>query len=370
MNSAADRPRERVLAVSVHRGADDRVAAEYSLEELRDLIATAGGEYCGAVVFRRERFDPAGIIGTGQISELAAEAERLDAATLVFDINDIRPVQYRNLEEATQRKILSRCDVILDIFAMRASSAEAKIQVELAALNNMLPRIRGRGLELSRLGGGIGTRGPGETQLETDRRHIFRRIHALEKKLTHIEQTRSTKRKSRSDAVTVAVAGYTNAGKSTLINRIAKKQLLAENRLFATLDSYTRSAWLAPGVSVLLTDTVGFIRNLPASLVKAFRSTFEEIVRSEIIIHVVDIAAHDWKGNITVVNAELDNLGAAADILFFNKADAAPEQAIAEARMLYPDAIFGSARTGEGLDSLKSTLTDRAISPQKTKPES
>jgi len=283
----------------------------------------------------------------------------------------------RNLESRLPGiKVLDRTGLILDIFAKHAQTAESRLMVEVAQMQYMMPRLTRAWAHLSRQAGtgggtpGIGMRGPGETQLETDRRHIFRRIHALEKKLTHIEQTRSTKRKSRSDAVTVAVAGYTNAGKSTLINRIAKKQLLAENRLFATLDSYTRSAWLAPGVSVLLTDTVGFIRNLPASLVKAFRSTFEEIVRSEFIIHVVDIAAHDWKGNITVVNAELDHLGASADILFFNKADAAPEQAIAEARMLYPDAIFGSARTGEGLDSLKSTLTDRAISPQKTKPES
>jgi GTP-binding protein HflX len=261
----------------------------------------------------------------------------------------------RNLEESLKCRILGRTEIILDIFARRAKSAESKIQVELAQLRYTLPRLKGLGGVLSKLGGGIGTRGPGEKMIETDRRHILRRITVLKKKLEKITRHRRLVRKSRSGQVRGAVVGYTNAGKSTLINFLARDDLFVEDRLFATLDAYTRSVFIGDGRKVLLTDTVGFIRNLPANLVESFKSTLEEISEADFIIHVVDGASPDIAGSIETVNRELAALGVMEKpvIIYFNKIDGVADADRVRSFMLkYPGSVAGSALTGEGLDLL------------------
>lgn len=349
--------REKLILAGIISSNDGKSAAGYSLDELRELVATAGGTAVGSHIIKKTVIDPSCIIGSGRLESLKFEAEELGAAGIVFDVNNIRPVQYNNLEKLTGLKILSRCDVILDIFALRASSAEAKIQVELAQLTNMLPRLRGQGVDLSRLGGGIGTRGPGETKLETDRRHIQRRIHRLNSDLKKIEKTRSVKRKSRSSKPKIAVAGYTNAGKSSLVSLLSKKDLFAENRLFATLDSFTREVYISPELTVLMTDTVGFIRNLPASLVKAFRSTFEEISFSDLIIHVVDSSNPNYAECVRTVDDELSEIGCSAEkIIFFNKTDAASADLIQDIKSGFPDALYGSVKDKSGIDLLKNRI--------------
>jgi len=349
--------KENIILVGLIGVSDEKTGAEYSISELAELVKTTGGEVVSSFIIKKQSIDPAHIIGSGWLETIKKEAEEKSADAVVFDINNIKAVQYNNIEKYLDIKVLSRCDVILDIFALRASSAEAKIQVELAQLNNMLPRIRGKGLVLSRLGGGIGTRGPGETKLETDRRHIQRKIHKLNESLKAIEKTRSLKRRSRENAVKIAVVGYTNAGKSSLVSLLSKKNLFIENRLFATLDSFTREVFISENHKVLLTDTVGFIRNLPATLVKAFRSTFEEIVFSDMVIHLIDASNPNYKECIKTVDDELAEIGYTGKVLkVFNKIDLADGEHLHNISAEYPGSVFCSVKEKKGMDDIKNAI--------------
>jgi GTP-binding protein HflX len=307
-------------------------------------------------IVTRDAIDASYIIGKGYLEEISGMIGGMNIRLVVFDLNNIRPAQVRNLEDRLKCRVVGRTEIIMDIFARRARSAESKIQVEMAQLKYILPRLKGLGGVLSRLGGGIGTRGPGEKMLETDRRHVLRRIKTLKQKLDSIKKHRVTARKGRSGEIIAAVVGYTNAGKSTMINGLAKDDLFVENRLFATLDSYTRTVYLAAGKKCLMVDTVGFIRNLPSSLIESFRSTIEEIQEADFLVHVVDISSPDMDSNIQTVNKELYELGCAEKkaVLFFNKADlVADEAVINRVRNNYPGAVIGAAGRREGLNELK-----------------
>lgn len=352
---------ERAYCISLRNHNQHVKDAEYSLDELKMLIKTAGGIIVGSKVVRRDRLDPAYIVGKGFLEKLRAIITDNDIKLLVFDLNNLKPAQVRNLEEVLKCRVIGRTEVILDIFARRARSSEARIQVELAQLKYILPRLKGLGGALSRLGGGIGTRGPGEKMLETDRRHIQKRISALNKKLDKIASHRQLIRKNRSSEILGAVVGYTNAGKSTLINQLAKDDLFVENRLFATLDAFTREVYVEPGNKVLLTDTVGFIRNLPVDLIQSFKSTLEEINNADFLIHVIDINSPDIEETIATVEKELVKLGSNGkpEIIFFNKADLVKSDDIIQGiAHKYDNCIVGSVYTGLGIDALIKSIRD------------
>ncbi|MBP7582542.1 MAG: GTPase HflX [Spirochaetes bacterium] len=364
-------PDERALLVALKIGAQRQEEVRESLEELKLLVKTAGALVVDALVFSRESPDPASAVGKGQLEQVRALVGSKDIRLVVFDLNSMKPNQVRNLEETLKCRVLGRTEIILDIFARRARSAESKIQVELAQLRYTLPRLKGLGGVLSRLGGGIGTRGPGEKMIETDRRHILRRITVLKKKLEKITRHRRLVRTSRSGQVLGAVVGYTNAGKSTLINLLARDDLFVEDRLFATLDAYTRSVFLDDERKVLLTDTVGFIRNLPANLVESFNSTLEEISGADFIIHVVDSCSSDIEGSIETVNRELASLESLRKpvLLFFNKMDAVRDMdSVRRAMAGHQGAVSGSSLRGDGIDVLKAELMrlhDEFASPER-----
>jgi GTPase len=360
--------REKIVLVGVTIPPDTPDDTEAGLDELSALIDTAGAEEVGRLVQRRAAPDPPTFVGKGKAEELRELALATDCDTVVFD-NDLTPAQQFNLEKLLGRTAIDRTAVILDIFAQNASSVEGKAQVELAQLQYRLPRLRGRGKALSQQAGGmsaggarIGTRGPGETQLETDRRRLVRRIHRLEAELREIGQHRDTQRKARrrSRQHQVAIVGYTNAGKSTLLNRLTDAGVLVEDRLFATLDATTRRLELPGGEAVLCTDTVGFIRKLPHQLVQAFHSTLQVAADADLLVHVVDAAAPDPAGNIEAVRTVLAEIGAAdvPELLAFNKSDLAPAEAkrLAGAR---EGSVAFSAMSGEGVDELLRTIGDR-----------
>jgi GTP-binding protein HflX len=353
--------RERIILVGVTVPPVHEDDTERSLDELSQLVDTAGADEVARVVQHRRSLEPATFIGKGKAAELRDLADDLDADTVVFD-NDLTPAQQFNLEKLLGRTALDRTAVILDIFAQNAHSQEGKAQVELAQLRYRLPRLRGRGNVLSQQGGGIGTRGPGETQLEVDRRRLVRRVHKLEGDLRDIARHRDTQRKSRrrSRLRTVAIVGYTNAGKSTLLNRLTDAGVLVEDRLFATLDATTRRLDLPGGEPVLVTDTVGFVRKLPHQLVEAFRSTLDVVVDADLLVHVVDASAPDPREEIEAVHAVLSEIGASSrpELLAFNKSD----QARATAERLasaHSGSIAFSARTGAGIDDLLTAIADR-----------
>ena len=337
--------------------------AEWSLDELEALADTAGAEAVDRVVQRRDSPDPATYLGKGKAKEVVDIAATLNADMVIFD-DELTPAQGRNLEEVAgvnplaERglKIIDRTGLILDIFAQHARSAEGKLQVELAQLNYRLPRLRGWGDVLSRLGGGIGTRGPGETALESERRAILRRIQRVKKDLEELTRTRRLKRKQRKRTAVpvVALVGYTNAGKSTLLRRLTDATVLVEDRLFSTLDPTTRRLELAPGRVVLLTDTVGFVRKLPHQLVEAFRSTLEEVLEATLLLHVVDASGTDPHRQIDAVNAVLKDIGAVdkPTIIAMNKLDKLDADDITVLRAKFPDAVFCSAAKGEGIDAV------------------
>ena len=342
--------------------------AEWSLEELEALADTAGADALDTVIQRRDNPHPATYIGRGKVQEVVATANALDADMLIFD-DELTPAQGRNLEEIAgvnplaERglKIIDRTGLILDIFAQHARSAEGKLQVELAQLNYRLPRLRGWGDALSRLGGGIGTRrGPGETQMEVDRRAIVRRIQRVKKDLVDLERTREIKRKQRAKTQTpvVALVGYTNAGKSTLLKRLTDAGVLIEDRLFSTLDPTTRRLDLPHSSSVLLTDTVGFVRKLPHELVEAFRSTLEEVLEATSLLHVVD-ASRDPERQIAAVESVLAEIGAGGrpTLLVMNKIDLLDEVELDKLKGRFPDAAFCSAEHGLGIDDLLEALS-------------
>ncbi len=354
--SSAD---ERALLVAIHLHGHDEDLVVQSLDELSMLVNTAGAMIVESLIIKRKELDAAHLIGKGQMERITALIAEKNIRLVVFDQNAVKPAQIRNLETIFKCRVVGRTEVILDIFARRARSAESKIQVELAQLRYILPRLKGLGGVLSRLGGGIGTRGPGEKMLETDRRHILRRIAKLNDRLEGITEHRRLIRTGRSGQVRGAVVGYTNAGKSTLLNLLARDDLFVEDRLFATLDAYTRVVYLEKGKKALLTDTVGFINNLPANIVESFKSTLEEIRNAHFIIHVIDITAQNLSQNIRTVEKELAALECAdvPTVLFFNKCDrAASIELINAVRNRYPSGIAGSAITGEGIDRLKNVI--------------
>jgi GTP-binding protein HflX len=352
--------RERIVLVGVIGSGSSAEQVEADLDELAFLVDTAGADVVGRVTQRREHPDPATFVGRGKARELAELSLEVDADTVVFD-EELSPAQQRNLQGILGRTAIDRTAVILDIFAQNARSPEGKAQVELALLRYRLPRLRGRGRELSQQAGGIGTRGPGETQLEVDRRRLLQRMHRLEADLRQVDRTRSLQRRSRARGRhrEVTLVGYTNAGKSTLLNRLTDAGVLAENRLFSTLDPRTRQFALPGGETVLVTDTVGFIRKLPHQLVEAFRSTLVSVGISDLIVHVVDGAAADPEAQMAAVRAVLADIGAGdtPELLVVNKVDRAPNDARLLAKQENAAAI--SAVTGEGMDEFIRVISDR-----------
>lgn len=349
--------RQARQALQARHNADEHLVpftAEESLAELRELAVSAGAEVAGEFLQKRDRPDPATLIGSGKLEEVAAAARMSETDLVIFD-HELTPSQLRNLEREFHCRVLDRTQLILDIFARHARTREGQLQVELAQLEYLLPRLAGRGAEMSQLGGGIGTRGPGETQLETDRRRIYRRIRHVKGQLEDVRRIRSQQRQRRLSVpvATVAVVGYTNAGKSTLFNALTKAGVLASARMFATLDPTLRSVTLPSRRQVLLSDTVGFIRNLPHTLVSAFRATLEEVQRAALILHVTDASsptAAEQKQQVERVLRELESEDKPR-LHVMNKIDLLPEM---QRESLVDDAhtVHISARGGLNLDRL------------------
>lgn len=354
--------RQRALLVALVADGRSATEAEHSLDELERLAATAGSDAVARETQVRGRPDPGTYIGRGKAAELAALGRQLDVDVVVVD-GELTPVQQRNLQEVFGCDVVDRVAVILDIFAQHATSKEGMAQVELALHRHRLPRLRGRGLQLSQQAGRIGTRGPGETQLESDRRRVLRRISVLQEQIEALRVDRGTRRKARrrSGLPTAALVGYTNAGKSSLLNRLTGAGVLVEDRLFSTLDATVRRLALPSGRLLLLSDTVGFVRRLPHELVEAFRSTLEEAVETDLLVHVVDATAPDPDGQIEAVHTTLAEVGGTGheEILVINKVDAAPAPIVARLLALHPEAVGVSAVTGEGIDALLAALDER-----------
>jgi GTPase len=355
-------PQERALLVGIAAGGAARARTEASLEELGLLAQAAGASVVGSLIQERPRRDPATLIGRGKVGDVTRLSEERDANLLLFD-EDLSPAQQRNLEDAVGRKTLDRTQLILDIFAKRARTREGRLQVELAQLGYLLPRLTGRGTLLSRLGGGIGTRGPGETKLETDRRRIRQRIQAVRREIEKVRRERRTRRTGRQRMATpvVALVGYTNAGKSTLFSALTRAETRSSEQLFMTLDPLVRRARLGPARDILLVDTVGFIQKLPHGLVDAFRATLEEVVEADLLLHVADGSAEDVEEREQAVEAVLREIGAGEKrrLLVFNKADRTLPARALSLEASRPGSLFVSARTGAGLDTLKSELLSR-----------
>jgi GTP-binding protein HflX len=352
--------REKIVLVGVTVPPEREEVTEMHLDELALLVDTAGADEAARVLQRRDHLDSATFVGKGKAEELRDLSNSVDADTVVFD-DELTPAQSRNLEKILGRTAIDRTAVILDIFAQNARTQEGKAQVELAQLRYRLPRLRGRGTQLSQQAGGIGTRGPGETQLEVDRRRLLRRMNRLESDLRRLTEQRRLQRKSRrrSRLANVSLVGYTNAGKSTLLNRLTDAGVLVEDRLFATLDPRTRRLQLPGGESVLVSDTVGFVRKLPHQLVEAFRSTLEVVTESDLLVHVVDSTSPDPESQIEAVRTVLNEIGAAdvPELLAFNKSDETP--AAVRLAQRNPGSVTMSALTGEGIEELLQAIADR-----------
>ena len=339
---------------------------ERSLDELERLLNTAGGECYAKVIQVKDKFDPRTCIGKGKVEEIAELCKNNNISLVVFDF-ELSPAQIRNLEnDIGDVTVIDRSMLILDIFALHAVSGEGKLQVELAQLRYSAPRLTGKGIELSRQGGGIGSRGPGESKLETDRRHLHEKIVSLEKKLAELEHNRSVMRaqRDRSGLTKVALVGYTNAGKSTLLNKITGADVLAEDKLFATLDPTTRKMELETGESILITDTVGFIRKLPHHLVKAFKSTLDEVVYADILLVVSDINDPEVQEHLEVTKTVIEELGALDKpiIYVYNKCDLTDGVSHA---ILSDNSVCLSAHTGNGIDILLSMICDEIAKGKK-----
>lgn len=340
-----------VLLAGVDLGESD---SEESMAELKELARTAGAKVAGVIIQKRPSPDPATCVGSGCLQDMAEFCKNNSVNLIIFD-RELSPIQMRNIEDTTDIRTIDRTMLILDIFAGRARSNEGKLQVELAQLRYMLPRLTGKGVAMSRLGGGIGTRGPGESKLETDRRHIHRRIDSLKEKLNEVAKQRDRQReqRKRKGIITVAIVGYTNAGKSTLLNALTDAGVLSEDMLFATLDPTARALELPSGSSVMLVDTVGFIRRLPHHLIEAFKSTLEEAVQADIILNVCDGSSPVFRDHLRITGELLKELGAENKpiITVLNKTDAADPDAI-----LGIDGIKISAKNGQGFDDLLNAI--------------
>ena len=350
-------PPQRVVLVALE---DPETGWEESLAELERLADTANGQVMATLTQRRAQPDPRTYIGKGKVEELREVIERCDAALVIID-GEVMPSQQRNLEKILDAQVIDRTGLILDIFARRAHTAEGKLQVELAQLEYLLPRLSNMWTHLSRIRGGIGLRGPGETQLEVDRRRVRERIGVLKRKVDDIRHRREVQRSQRAQAQIplVSLVGYTNAGKSTLLNALSQAGVFVEDKLFATLDPTTRDVLLPNGTRVLVSDTVGFIRNLPTQLIAAFRATLEEACSAEILVHVVDASDPSWVEQEEVVNQVLNELGAAdkPTIMAFNKMDQLEEPAVLyRLAERYPHVVYLEARQGKGLTELEETI--------------
>ncbi len=354
--------KERAALVGLFSSASRQFDPEHSLDELAGLAGAAGATVVLRLLQERPKPDPATFLGSGKVVSLAAACDELDVGVVIFD-NELTPAQLRNLEEALGRKVLDRTQLILDIFARRARTREGKLQVELAQLKYLMPRLVGSSTALSRLGGGIGTRGPGETKLETDRRRIRHRISILSKDIDTVRRRRTQLRERRHKAAvpTVALVGYTNAGKTTLFNSLTGNQAVASNALFVTLDPLVRKVLLPDRRELLVSDTVGFIERLPHSLVAAFRATLEEVAAADLLLHVIDASSPDRERHIAAVRTVLAEIGAdrVPSVEAFNKCDRLDEGERARIRAVNPGALCVSAITGEGRDDLVAAMEGR-----------
>lgn len=360
-------PTEQALLVGapIKRSNSRHLTGEH-LEELARLADTAGAEIVGEVTQQLDRPNSATYLGSGKIEELKQRIEETNATLLIFD-DELSPSQGKNIEELTGVRVMDRAELILDIFATRARSADAKMQVELAQLQYLLPRLTRMWAHLEKFRGGIGVRGPGETQLETDRRLIHHRIKILKQRLVETRRSRAVRRANRKDEFRASLVGYTNAGKSSILRALAgDNEVFVEDRLFATLDPLTRQVELSEGQIVLLTDTVGFVRKLPHQLVASFRATLEEVVEADLLIHVIDVASPSWEDQRTVVNQVIAELGAHEKPVLhvFNKVDLLPEDQLNAVRErianLVPGSIFVSTATDDGVEPLRRELLRRA----------
>ena len=339
---------------------DPETGWEESLAELEQLAETANGRVVGILTQRRSAPDPKSYLGKGKVEEIGEVIERTDATLLIID-GDLSASQQRNLEKILDVQVIDRTGLILDIFARRAHTAEGKLQVELAQLDYLLPRLANMWSHLERIRGGIGLRGPGETQIETDRRLVRDRITMLKQKVEDIRLRRTTQRSQRaqSNIPLISLVGYTNAGKSTLLNAISDSNVFVEDKLFATLDPTTRDVTFPNGTRALVSDTVGFIRNLPTQLIAAFRATLEEVLSAELLIHVVDASNPSWVEQVETVEQVLNDLGAADKpvIIAFNKMDMVDDPLMVQRLAArYPYVVYLAARKGEGIDTLEAEI--------------
>lgn len=362
------RPVERAILVAVRLPETTAADVTSSLDELELLVDTAGGDTVERFIQRRDRPDPATFIGSGKVATLRERVQATDVDAVIFD-EELTPAQQRNLEEALATKVLDRTIVILDIFAQHASTRQGKLQVELAQLTYLLSRLRGWGQALSRQAGGIGTRGPGESQLEVDRRRINRRISRLRDDLAraHEARTLTNRRRARNQVPVVALVGYTNAGKSTLLNRLTGATVGVADRLFATLDVTARRLELSDGRTAVATDTVGFIQNLPTQLVEAFISTLEQTLDAQLLLHVCDASHPRVEEQITAVDAVLKEIDAAElpRLLVLNKVDVADDATVRRLMRRHGDAVAVSGLTGAGVDRLVVAVTARVASSRR-----
>jgi GTP-binding protein HflX len=351
---------ERAFLAGVRWGDTSLQEAEEGLSELGSLAETAGATVVGSLMQSRSRPDAATLLGKGKLEELSGMVESSEADLVVFD-RDLTPSQQRNLENSLQLKVLDRTALILDIFALHAHSKEGKAQVEMAQLRYGLTHLTGRGVELSRLGGGIGTRGPGETKLEVDRRRINTRIRTLDRELKDLSRQRRIKRKRR-DRVSIptfSLVGYTNAGKSSLLNALTEANVVVEDQLFSTLDPITRRVQLPGNRNAVITDTVGFINHIPHQLIEAFKSTLEEVAEAHVILQIIDASSSDVQGRMRAVNEVLDELEAShiPTIYVLNKADLLEEEERYELSKMFARGVFTSAVSGEGLEELREAMS-------------